>query len=194
VADEPEEGLRLRQRQLARVLEEVETVTTGGGSLAAVTLALAARVAGNAARQAQLAGFEVQADRLSGRGVELAVMEADAFARALTALHPEQHGLEATGDARMEAVLGQGLDVLVALVVLANDVAQLSAAIAESAESDFRADAVASALLATAAADIAAHLVSETLLVGPEDDRLARVRGSAANAADATRRVARHRP
>ena len=93
----------------------------------------------------------------------------------------------------MQAALGHGVDVLTELVVLANDVAQLSAAVAEGAEGDFRADAVASSMLATAAADIAAHLVSETLLVGPDDDRLARVRVVASHAAEATRRVARHR-
>jgi formiminotetrahydrofolate cyclodeaminase len=192
VGDKLADSVHGAQRRLADLLDQVATATTGGGSLAAVALALAAVVTGTAARQAKLGGFDAQADSLRRRAVELAVTDAEAFARALVALHPEQHGLAPTGDTSMEAALDHGVDVLTQIVVLANDVAQLAAAVAEGAESDFRADAVASSMLAAAAADIAVHLVSETLLVGPDDDRLARVRVVAANANEATHRVARH--
>src|SRR5262249_19326941 len=118
------------QERLAVLLDEVSTVTTGSGSLAAVTLALAAAMTGTAARPAGRAGLDAQADSLRRRAVALAVLEAESFASALEALHPEQHGLERPGDEAVETALDRGIQVLLQLAVLANDVSQLAAAVA----------------------------------------------------------------
>jgi methenyltetrahydrofolate cyclohydrolase len=173
-------------RELSARLDSLGPVAAGGGPAAAVVSWLAVAVTGTAAGHARLPGLQAQADALRGRAAALAVADADAFARALAALHGDRRG-QRSGDRAVEAALDHGVEVLLEIAALAADAAVLGGAVADAAEGDFRADAVAAAMLAAAAAHVAAHLVGETLLVGAGDERLARARMSA-EAADHVQR------
>jgi methenyltetrahydrofolate cyclohydrolase len=148
----------------------------GGGSVAAVAVALAAGLAGMAARlsSAQLAeALELasQADAARLRVAPLAMADATSYGRVLEAYR------EPDPEARRERVrdaLSGAADVPLAVAEAGNEVAGLASRLVEEGNPNLEGDAMAALLLAGAGVRAAAKLVEINLsTAGVDDDRLA---------------------
>ena len=128
-----------------------------------------------------------QAERLRKRITPLAQADADAYEEALAALNLPSELEPEVRDMAIGQVLGRAVEVPLAIAEAGADVAVLAAVAAERGTLDRRADAVAAALLAESAAQVAAHLVAVNLIVTPEDDRVLRARAVAEVASAAAR-------
>lgn len=169
------------------LLDEVgaRTPAPGGGSVSALVVALAAGLAGMAARFSER--HWPDADRAAARAADLqgrAAALAPADARAYEAV------LAARGDG-VQVALGQAAEVPFELAGLASAVAALAADAAERGNPNLRGDAAAGALLAEAGARAAASLVAINLERHPQDGRTARAAGFAAEAAESAARALR---
>jgi formiminotetrahydrofolate cyclodeaminase len=161
----------------------------GGGSAAALTVALAGGLVAMVARSsrsswADAGGVAAQAQALVERVLPLVHADAHAWEQATAAL--EETG---AGDSVLERKLEAAAAIPIRIAEAAADAASLAEVAAERGEGAYRADAVAAAVLAAAGAEAAAHLVAVNLAVRGGDERLARVRASEEAARDAARRA-----
>ena len=161
----------------------------GGGSAAALTVALAGSLVAMVARSSRnswtdAGGVAAQAQALVERVVPLVHADALVWEQAAAAL--EETG---AGDAALERKLEAAAAVPIRIAEAAADAASLAQVAAERGDGAYRADAVAAAILATAGAEAAAHLVAVNLAVREGDERLARARTSAEAARDAATRA-----
>jgi formiminotetrahydrofolate cyclodeaminase len=190
------ELLDLRVREF---LDEVAAVkkTPGGGSVAALVTAMAASLLAKVARGSvdtwpEAAGIAAQAESLRARSAPLAQADAELYEAAL-----EARGQSGEGQgARMDFALGQAYakaaEPPLQIAHAASDVAQLALTVAQNGEPALRADAIAAALLAAAAARTAAELVAVNLTASAVDPRVleaAKLAEEAARAAEAARAV-----
>ena len=187
-----DELLDLPVREL---LERVtgETPTPGGGSIAALVAALAAGLAETVARAsgewAEARGLVVQAKALRERVEPLAQLDAEAYEEALVALRlPETLEPEVRSDT-IERTLSHAANVPLAIALIAADVADAAAAVAECGDASTCADASVAAVLAEGAAKSAAHLVAVNLTTSETDVRVVRARRAAQAAGDAAKRA-----
>jgi formiminotetrahydrofolate cyclodeaminase len=160
----------------------------GGGTAAALTVAVAAGLVVMVARRsrdswAEAAGVSAQALAVQERVAPLAEADADAWAAALQALDASR------GDDELERMLAEAVEIPLRIGEAAADVAAMAALAAELGEGTFRGDAAAAALLAEAAARAAGRLVSVNLTVTEKDERLLRARRSEQLAAEAVARA-----
>jgi formiminotetrahydrofolate cyclodeaminase len=160
----------------------------GGGSAAAMTVALAGGLAAMVARFSadhleDATDFAIQADTLWGEAAPLAQADAAAYASVLEAGR--------TGEGIQEALL-EAADVPLSIAETGAAIAELGAHLAENGNPNLRGDALAAVLLAEAGVRVAANLVRINLQsAGLEDGRLQRAQGllrSAAEAREATER------
>ncbi|MDP8910487.1 MAG: cyclodeaminase/cyclohydrolase family protein [Actinomycetota bacterium] len=147
----------------------------GGGAIAAVVGAMAADLVAMVARSSLehwdgAAGATAQANLLRLRLEPLAHADAEVYQRALAAL--EEPGTERGRNATLAAALSQAADVPLAIADAAADVAALAEHVASLGDASRRADAVAAAVLAEAAARVCAHLVAVNLATTEGDERL----------------------
>jgi formiminotetrahydrofolate cyclodeaminase len=161
----------------------------GGGSAAALTVALAGGLVAMVARSSRgswsdAGGVAAQAQALVERVLPLVHADALAWEQASAAL--EEMG---AGDAVLERKLEAAAAVPIRIAEAAADAASLAQVAAERGEGAYRADAVAAAILAAAGAEAAAHLVAVNLAVREGDEGLARARASAEAARDAAARA-----
>lgn len=162
---------------LSRFLELLSSgdPAPGGGAAAAVTAALAAALAGMAARLSAkhlpgAAELAQKAEELRTAAIPLARADATTYARVLAA----QRG-GANTDIRK--ALSEAADVPLAVAETGVEVAGLAVRIAEAGNPNLKGDAITAVLLAEAATRAAATLVEINLASGnPQDERLARVR------------------
>jgi formiminotetrahydrofolate cyclodeaminase len=145
----------------------------GGGSAAALTVALAAGLAAMAARfsAAQLpwaAETADQADRLRSRATALI----DEDARAYQAVLGTRRGPGAGENARREA-LAHAAMVPLEIAELAGQTTALAARVASAGNPNLRGDAITAVLLAEAAARSAAGLAQINIAAGDLDASLA---------------------
>lgn len=179
---------------VAELLNEVASgrPSPGGGSVLALTLAMAAGVIGMAARASgtewfEAAGAAAQADALRRRAAALADRDAEAYERALAivdsteAIEPERRDWE------IGRAFASAAEPPLEIGELALDVARLAAETAVRANQRLRPDAIAAAALAAAVATGAAELVAVNLTATPTDDRVARARELADDADRAAR-------
>lgn len=180
-----EHGVPVAERSVGSLLDSVSSRSPapGGGAAAGVSAALAAGLAGMAARysDAELDGDAValadRADRLRGEGVRLAQEDVDAYGEFLAR---SRDGDEA---ARLEA-LSRATDVPLAIAEVGMEVAEIAARIVGEGNPDVRGDAGAGAVLAEAATRAAATLVAlNARLGGFGDDRADRAEQLARRAA-----------
>ena len=152
----------------------------GGGSVAAVAVALAAGLAGMAARlsSAQLAdapGLVGRADAARLRVAPLARADAESYGRVLEAYRepdPEAR------TARVRDALSRAADVPLAVAEAGNEVVGIASRLAEEGNPNLKGDALASVLLAGAGVRAAANLVQINLsTANVDDDRLKRANG-----------------
>jgi methenyltetrahydrofolate cyclohydrolase len=165
----------------------------GGGSAAALTVAIAAGLVAMVARCSrdswpEASGVAAQALAIQDRAAPLANVDAKAWDEALAALRNVSDG-EGGGDSALERALERAAAVPLEIAQLGADVAELAAHGAEHCDEAYRADAAAAVALATGAAHAAAHLVEVNLGVREDDERLLRARASVRAAAGAAERV-----
>jgi formiminotetrahydrofolate cyclodeaminase len=166
----------------------------GAGALAADTVALAAGLCESIARHhlerwPEARGLAVQASVLRERAGSAGSDNQRAYAAAREALAGPAHEGETGRDATLRAALVTAADTLLAIAALAADGSVLAAELAHGGEPALRADAVAAAELAAAAARSAATLVEVNLALLPDDDRRSRGRESVTAAQTACRRA-----
>jgi methenyltetrahydrofolate cyclohydrolase len=171
-----------------------EEQSPGGGSAAAVTVAMAAGLVAMVARCSKgswpdAPGVAAQALQIQKRAGLLASADATAWDEALDALRRAKEG-EGTGDdAALQLRLERAAAVPLEIAQLAADVADLAALAGEHCEGTFQADAAAAAALAAGAARAALHLVEVNLGVREGDARLKQAREIEQAAASASERV-----
>lgn len=161
----------------------------GAGSAAALVAATAAAVVAMAARASveeweDAAGIAAQAEAIRRKLQPLAQADAEALEEALERL-AAGGGDEALGEA-----LERAAEIPLRIVEASADVAELAAYASPSVRADVRADAVAAAMLAEAAARTCASLVEVNLATVEGDARLERARALAAACRRAAERAA----
>jgi len=168
----------------------------GAGSVAAVTVALAARLVAMVATCSragwdEAAGVVAQATAIGERAIALAQTDATVWEEALAALRDAEEA--ATEDPRRDFRLEQKLDAAAAapleIASLGADAVALASLAAERGEGTYRADAAAAAALAAGAARAAAHLVRVNLGIRQSDPRLASALASERAAAELAERL-----
>lgn len=110
----------------------------------------------------------------------LADRDAEAYGRVIEAYRLPRD--QAGRDERVAAALSGAADVPLEILAAGAELAALGAELAERGNPNLRGDAVTAALLAEAGGRAAANLVELNLADAPEDERLARTRGLAAEA------------
>ena len=164
---------------LGEFLERVASdgAAPGGGSVAAIAVALAAGLAGMAARlsAAQLAeapGLADRADASRLTAAPLARADAESYGRVLDAYRePDSE----TRTARVRNALSGAADVPLAVAEIGNEVAGIAARLVEEGNPNLEGDAMTAVLLADAGVRAAATLAEINLSsANVQDDRLGR--------------------
>lgn len=179
------------------LLEAVATElpTPGGGSAAALAVAVSAALTAMVSRASvdwHDAGSAVaQAHRIQKRVEPLVQLDAEAYEEALVTLALPERLEPAVRDMAVGGALSRAAQVPMAIAEAGADAACLAAVVADRGIADRRGDAVAAALLAEAGTRAAAALVVVNLTVKPGDDRSNRAELLAQTAADAAREALR---
>jgi formiminotetrahydrofolate cyclodeaminase len=156
----------------------------GGGSVAAVAVALAASLAGMAARLSadQLAEAPALADRADAsrqRVAPLASADAESYGRVLDAYRLPQEADSETRTERIKDALSGAADVPLAVAEAGNEVAGIAARLVEGGNPNLEGDVMTAVLLADAGVRAAAALAEINLSSARvEDDRLGRANSS----------------
>jgi methenyltetrahydrofolate cyclohydrolase len=164
----------------------------GGGSVAAVAVALAAGLSGMAARLSaqQLADAPRLADRADAarrRVAPLARIDAESYERVLDAYRePDSE----TRTERIKDALSGAAGVPLAIAEVGNEVAGIAARLVEEGNPNLEGDAITAVLLAEAGVRAAMVLVEINLSsANVDDDRLARANELVDKTASTARRV-----
>jgi formiminotetrahydrofolate cyclodeaminase len=164
----------------------------GGGSVAAVAVALAAGLAGMAARLStgQLSDAPELADRADAsrrRVAPLARADAESYGPVLDASRePDPE----TRVARLRDALSGAADVPLAVAMAGSEVVGIAARLAEEGNPNLRGDALAAVLLAGAGVRAASALVGINLsTANVDDDRLRKANSLVATTAATVRRA-----
>jgi methenyltetrahydrofolate cyclohydrolase len=170
----------------------------GGGSVAAIAVALAAGLSGMAARLS--AGQLADADELARRAdvarrrvAPLARIDAESYGRVLDAYgEPDSE----TRRMRVSDALSGATDVPLAIAEIGNEVAGIAARLVEDGNPNLQGDAIAAVLLAEAGVRAATVLVEINLSsANAEDDRLGRANELVDKTTETVRRGTEgHRP
>jgi formiminotetrahydrofolate cyclodeaminase len=155
----------------------------GGGSAAALTVAVAASLcamtaglsAGQLPAGTSAADVVAEAQRLRDRAAPLAQADAEAYRRVIAALRGS--------DQSVAAALSAASTVPLAVAKIGAQVAALAATVADRGNPNVRGDAITAAHLAAAGAQAAAQLVRINLAGDAGDDRPGRGQQFAAEAA-----------
>jgi methenyltetrahydrofolate cyclohydrolase len=164
----------------------------GGGSVAAIAVALAAGLAGMAARLStdQLADapeLADQADTLRHRVTPLASADAESYGRVLDAYREPDPEARV---ARVRDALSGATDVPLAVAETGTEVASIASRLVQEGNPNLRGDALAAVLLAGAGVRAAAALVGINLsTANVDDDRLGRANSLVDTTAAAVRRA-----
>ena len=187
----------LLDQSLSEFLEAVasEDPTPGGGSAAALAVAISAGLTAMVARGTggwrEAGSVVAQAERLRKRVAPLAQLDAEAYEEALVTLSLPERVEPSVRDMAVGAALKRAAELPLAIAEAGADAACLAAHAADRGLADRRGDAVAAALLAEAGTRAAAALVSVNLLVKPGDERAKRAEMLAKTASEAAREAVR---
>lgn len=186
--------LDLRVRELLDAIAS-EDPTPGGGSAAALAVAISAGLSAMVARASSDwpdAGAAVaQAERLRKRVAPLAQRDAEAYEEALAARRLPDRVEPAVRDAAVGATLARAAEVPLVIAEAGADAAGLAAWVADRGAADRRGDAAAAALLAEAGTRAAAGLVTVNLGVTAGDDRIEHARALVEIASQSAREAVR---
>jgi formiminotetrahydrofolate cyclodeaminase len=166
----------------------------GGGSAAAVVVAMSAGLVGMVARASkghweEAGGVIGQAETLRARVAPLAQADADAYMHALTALRGEGEVEPRYRDIKLREALDRAADIPLQIAEAGCDLASLAALLVENGNPEVRADAAAAAALAEGGTRAAAKLVAVNLGAGDDDDRVRQAQILVARAAEAAHRA-----
>jgi formiminotetrahydrofolate cyclodeaminase len=186
--------LDLRVHELLDAIAS-EDPTPGGGSAAALAVAISAGLSAMVARASSDwpdAGAAVaQAERLRKRAAPLAQRDAEAYEEALTAMRLPDRVEPTVRDAAVGATLARAAEVPLVIAEAGADAAGLAAWVADRGAADRRGDAAAAALLAEAGTRAAACLVTVNLGVTAGDDRIEQAQAFVEAASQAAREAVR---
>jgi len=181
---------------IAELLEELAGPRSpGGGSAVGLTVAIAAAVVAMAARASKeswgaAGGIAAQAEALRARAAPLAQRDAEIYNEALLV----REGAAALPAEKRDWEIGKAFAAAaeppLEIARTAADVAELAAEVAVSGDPRVRADAVAAATLAAAAARAAVTLVAVNLTAIDGDPRVAEAERLAVTAGEAAARAA----
>ena len=182
--------------EFVRRLGDDDGVHASSGAVAGLVVALAADLAAQVASASpdwtERRGALAQAEVIRDRAIQLAAEVEQSYGAAMVALDRALagSGMGSGSTHERDATLGDTLtgllDRLLRIGEVASDAGQLGALAATSGTMGLRANAVSATMLASAAAEIVAHLVEINLLVRSDDERLRRA-GELAAAAAASR-------
>lgn len=186
--------LDLRLRELLEAIAS-EGPTPGGGSTAALAIAMSAALSAMVARASKdwpEAGAAIaQAEQLRRRTAPLAQRDAEAYEEALVSIRLPERVEPNVRDAAVGAALARAAEVPLMIAEAGADAASLAALVADRGTPDRRGDAAAAALLAEAGTRAAASLIAVNLGVTPDDDRVVHAQALAAIASEAAREAVR---
>jgi formiminotetrahydrofolate cyclodeaminase len=184
------------EQRLDEYLEEIasDKPAPGGGSVAAVVVAMAAGLVAMAARFSldrwdEAADVVERADALRHRVAPLAPADSQAFEEVLTAMRLPKDLEPEVRNSAIGHALARAAEIPLEVAKEAAEIAVLAALVAEKGNANLRGDAVAAAMLAHAGARVAANLVAINLGTTERDARVARAREHIETAADAVERA-----
>jgi formiminotetrahydrofolate cyclodeaminase len=165
-----------------------------GASAAAIIVAMAAGVIQMTAlvsrsRWDEAGETAARAEALRARVAPLAQADSDAYTEAMAAIRASRSAAPEDRDRAIGEALARAADTPLRIALAAAEVAELAAMTAEACGPDLRADAVAAALYADAAARATARMVEVNLARTAGDPRMAEARGAAERAGVASRRA-----
>ena len=166
----------------------------GGGSAAAVTVAMAAGLVVMVAEAskdywAEAGGAIGQAETFRARVTPLAQADAEAFRDALAILRRREEVSERYRDQTLRDALEKSAEIPVRIAEAGADLACLAALLVENGNPEVRADAVVACVLAEGGARAAATLVETNLGATQDDARVQHVKSLVEVAADASKRA-----
>jgi formiminotetrahydrofolate cyclodeaminase len=166
----------------------------GGGSAAAVTVAMAAGLVVMVAQAskdhwAEAGGAIGQAETFRARVAPLAQADAEVYRDALTILRRREEVSERYRDQTLRDALEKSAEIPVRIVEAGADLACLAALLVENGNPEVRADAVVACVLAEGGARAAGALVETNLGATEGDARVRHVRSLVEVAADASKRA-----
>ena len=166
----------------------------GGGSAAAVTVAMAAGLVVMVAQASkdywpEAGGAIGQAETFRARVEPLAQADAEVYRDALTILRRREELSERYRDQTLRDTLERSAEIPVRIVEAGADLACLAALLVENGNPEVRADAVVACVLAEGGARAAAALVETNLGATKDDARVRHVRSLVEVAADASKRA-----
>jgi formiminotetrahydrofolate cyclodeaminase len=166
----------------------------GGGSAAAVTVAMAAGLVAKVARASkdhwpEAGGAVGQADTFRARVVPLVQADAEVYKDALTMLRRREEVSERYRDQTLRDALEKAAEIPIRIVEAGSDLACLAALLVENGNPEVRADAAVACVLAEGGARAAAKLVETNLGATVEDPRVRHVRTLVDVAAEASERA-----
>ena len=166
----------------------------GGGSAAAVTVAMAAGLVAMVARASkdhwpEAGGAIGQADTFRARVAPLAQADAEVYKDALTMLRRREEVSERYRDQTLRDALEKAAEIPIRIVEAGSDLACLAALLVENGNPEVRADAAVACVLAEGGARAAAKLVETNLGATAEDPRVRHVRTLVDVAAEASERA-----
>lgn len=166
----------------------------GGGSAAAIVVAMAAGLVTMVARASEehwpeAGGVVGQAETFRARVAPLAQADAEAYVEALTALRGREELEERYRDQKLRDALERAAEIPLRIAEAGADLTSLAALLVEHGNPEVRADAAAAAVLAEGGTRAAAKLVETNLGAMADDPRVRHVRSLVAVAAEATERA-----
>ena len=171
-----------------------ESPSPGGGSAAAIVVAMAAGLVAKVARASvgywdEAGGVIGQAESFRARVAPLAQADAEAYEEALSALRGRGELAERYRDQQLRAALERAAEIPLRIAEAGCDLASLAALLVENGNPEVRADAAAAAILAESGARVAAQLVGTNLGATADDPRVRHVESLVEAAADASERA-----
>jgi methenyltetrahydrofolate cyclohydrolase len=171
-----------------------ESPSPGGGSAAAIVVAMAAGLVAKVARASlgywdEAGGVIGQAESFRARVAPLAQADAEAYEEALSALRGREELAERYRDQQLRAALERSAEIPLRIAEAGCDLANLAALLVENGNPEVRADAAAAAILAESGARVAAQLVGTNLGATADDPRVRHVESLVEAAADASERA-----
>ena len=166
----------------------------GGGSAAAIVVAMAAGLVTMVARAStshwdEAGGVIGQAETFRARVAPLAQADAEAYVAALGVLRDPGQLEERYRDQKLQAALAQAAEIPQRIAEAGCDLACLAALLVENGNPEVRVDAAAAAILAEAGARVAAKLVETNLAATEDDPRVRHVQTLVSVAAEASERA-----
>ncbi|MBA2568928.1 MAG: cyclodeaminase/cyclohydrolase family protein [Actinobacteria bacterium] len=166
----------------------------GGGSAAAVVVAMSAGIVAMVARASkeqweEAGGVIGQAETFRARVAPLAQADAEAYMQALTALRGNEEVEPRYRDIKLREALDRAADIPLQIAEAGCDLASLAALLVEHGNPEVRADAAVAAVLAEGGTRAAAKLVAVNLGASDDDDRVRRAQALVERAAEAAHRA-----